>query len=64
MALWAWVFEKDFRLQEQTTGLVTYDFDMVEYALPARPSPNDTAVGWGRFCWASDDQSRYSWLLR
>lgn len=58
---WAFVFEKDFKLQAQTKGNVSYTYHMVEYEIP-KTEPNDTLVGYGRFCW-DYGHSNYSWFL-
>ncbi len=49
---WAFVWDKNFKLQSQTVGTVAYHFDMVEYAQPVVDA-NETAAGEGRFCWES-----------
>ncbi len=47
---WAFVWEKTFKLQEQTQGRVVYSFEMLEFAVPAVNS-SDKLEGDGRFCW-------------
>lgn len=58
---WAFVFEKNFKLQTTTFGSVNYTFQMVEYALP-KTDVNDTDVGAGRFCWDAGNMNS-SWFL-
>lgn len=58
---WGFVWEKDFKNQKSTSGVVSYHFDMLEYAIPSVPA-NDTLKGAGEFCWAPSDPSS-SWLL-
>lgn len=47
---WAFVWERQFKTQDQTVGTVQYAFDMVEYAVPAVNATN-VRVGEGQFCW-------------
>jgi hypothetical protein len=58
---WAFVWEKQFKLQEQTRGLVQYSFEMLEYAIPAVNS-SDKLEGEGRFCWDNGAPAD-AWLL-
>jgi len=58
---WAFVFEKNFKLQTSTVGTVTYTYEMVEYEIPDT-DPSHTGVGEGRFCWDSGNMNS-SWFL-
>ena len=56
---WAFVWEKDFKVQKQTRGVVHYSFHMIEYALP---TTGRRLTGSGELCWAPHAEPT-AWFL-